>query len=367
MKKIFGSILLLFAVLMTLQSLCSCSVNRHEEIKSVSYSDDEYHFVLKYPSDFSKPKKEELDEDGDEAMYTLTSGEEKITLSCLFNTEDSFYDYINDYINKNKYNKNNITFKDASSLVLDCRKEKKPTYYIISATKKMIYTLEYALVGEDKEAYNKKCELLDFEFSLYANVPKDNDSLSEPVSLNNGMFDIRVPANCTYTLTPELDEVPYKTVEVEDEVDGEKIKKDVEVVDTDKYNGIIAYTDTYVVYAGSYTGQNAPITQENVKNNSLELGAEYVTKLLGDKITACKVNDGGEVRENNNKTYIIVNFECSFGKTDCTGTYMIGYAENGACFEYAYLKKPNAPEGEAQQFYDMLSSADFPKNNSTTQ
>ncbi len=362
MKKIFGSITLLLLLTIALQSLCACSAGRDEEIKSVSYVDEEYHFTLKYPSNFSKPNKEELDEDGDEAMYTLTSGDEKITLSCMFNTEDSFYDYINAYTNKNKYNKNNITFKNASSLVLDCREEKKPTYYIISATKRMIYTLEYALVGEATEAYNKKCELLDFEFSLYANVPKDNDSLSDPVTLNNGAFDIRIPANCTYTLTPALDEIPYKTVEVEEETDGEKYKKEIQIVDTDKYNGIFAYTDMYAVYTGSYTEQNAVAARSEVQNNSIEFDAQRIAELLGGKITACEASDSGEVRENNEKTYVIFNFKCKFGKTDCTGTYMIGYAENGSCFEYAYLKKPKTPTGEAQQLYDMLASADFPEN-----
>ncbi len=348
---------LLLALLLTLTLFSSCSRKANAEIKCVSYTDDDFHFVLSYPSSFSRPAKEELDEDGDEVLYTLSANDERITLSCLLNTEQTFYDYIE----KKGFEKDKMTFRSPSTFELDRRGDKEPSYLIVAATKRMIYTVEYKYTSGEREDFEKNCDMLDLEFSLYANVPKDNASLSPDIMLCGGLFSLRVAANCNYTLTPTLDPIPYKTVEVETEEDGKTVKKDISVVDTEKYSGILAYNDGYMISARAYTASDAPASAEAVKSGGHKASTERINEMLDGKVTTLTLTNEGECRQNNGKTYIITDFVCKYGKAESCGSYLIGYAENGACFEYAYLICQRTGEGESTEYHDMIASASFPK------
>ncbi len=351
MKKIIA-ITALFSVLLTL--LCSCSLTQvfNSETVKASYTDDEYKFKITFPSTFSGPDMKYLDEDENEVEYRFTNGEDLILLTCLFNKEKNFYDYIT----KNGFEKQYIEFKNAHSFIYDKTGTDKPEFKIVMATKKMIYTLDYSSPEIGSEEYMSNLKFVDVDFTEYANVPASNATLSAPISLAEQTLSVQVPADCEYVFTPRLEEIPYKTVEVETEENGEKVKKEEQVVDTDKYRGILISNSEYICAFSSPDKESVPFTKENINQDTAAiLTVDKATEMLSGMATELISNNDGDFRTNDGKNYLILTFKCKVNGAVYDGTYSVGYTESGNYFEYTYAKG-DLDEGEENQFMDVIGS-----------
>ncbi len=351
MKKTIA-LISLFSVLLSL--LCSCSfvqVFNSDTVKA-SYTDDEYHFKMTFPSTFSGPDMKYLDEDENEVEYRTVNGEDLILLTCLFNTEKNFYDYIN----KAGFEKQYISFKNAHSFIYDKTQTDKPEYKIVMATKKMIYTLNYTSPDMRSEEYLSNLEFIDINFTEYANVPADNATLSAPVSLSEAAMTVKIPADCEYVYTPRMEQIPYKTVEVEVEENGETVKKEEQIIDTDKYTGIFISNSEYICAFSSPKGESVPYSKEQInKESAAVMNTDRATEMLSGTVTELEMNGKGDCRTNDGKNYLIFTFTCKVNGERYDGTYSVGYTESGNCFEYTYVKG-DLTDGEESQFMDVIKS-----------
>ncbi len=355
MKKI---ILILTLLSFVASSLCGCALTQvfTGEVEKAKYTNDEYHFELIYPSSFWGPDETYLDEDENEVEYSFSNGDDRITLTCLFNKEKNFYDYIT----KSGFDKKYIAFKTENSFLYDTTSTDSPEYKIVMATKKMIYTLDCTSPDMKSEAFASNMELVDMYFTLYANLPKDNATLSEPISLANGNLSVQVPADCEYTLTPHLDNVPYKFVQVETEnEEGETVKQDVQVIDTDKYTGILISNSEYLCAYKAPEAQYAPYKKEQMNSGvASTLTPDHASALFSGLAVEVKLTGAPEHRSKDETTYIISAITCKVGDKMFEGTYSTGYTKAGTCFEYAYVRG-QLTEGEEDQFMDVINSAHY--------
>ncbi len=350
MKKM---ILLLAVIMLLSASLSGCGLSTvlSSDVVKTYYTDDDYHFEMSYPSSFSGPEMTYLDEDENEVEYKFTNGDEQIKLTCLFNTEDSFYDYITE----GGFDKKYIEFKNAYSFLYDKTETPTPEYKHIMATKKMVYTLDYTAPDMTSHTAVDSMSMIDIDFTYYANVPKDNATLSEPISLADERLSVRVPADCEYTLTPILDPVPYKTVTVEvEEVIG-IVEKDILVVDTDKYSGILIKNNEYL--CAFRAPSDAPYTYEQINAQTAQtFNTDRASAMLSGEAVNLSLTSPSEFRVNNGSKYLISNISCTVGDNKYRGTYSVGYTEGGVCFEYVYVSGVLS-EGEEEQLTDIIYSA----------
>ncbi len=354
MKKVIALIILL-PCLISLFSGCGLKRVFSDGVSKAYYTDDDYHFKVTYPSTFSGPETNYLDEDENEVEYKFKNGDELIHLTCLFNKESNFYNYI---VNSG-FDKRYIKFKTAHSFVYDTTGTDNPGYKIVMATKKMIYTLDYTSSDMSSQAYISNLEFVDIEFTTYANVPKENATLSDGISLADTSLTVRVPADCDYILTPVMQEVPYKTVEVEVEEDGETVKKEEKVIDTDKYRGIIISNSEYIFNFSSPIDGQAPYKPEQINEGAVSaVTAERAQTMLFSKATDVKLDGQAQYRTVDGKSYFICGIVCSVDGREYKGTYSVGYTKTGVCFEYTYVST-SLTEGENSQFMAVIESAQY--------
>ena len=326
--------------------LVSCQMQRSTSGTSV-YTNEDYHFKFTRPAAFSAVELVENEEDADECdiFFKDPEGGRIITLSCKFNPNENFYEYATE----NGFAKDKITNVNQNTFIYDDRENNEPAYYLISATKRMIFKAEYKYADKDSEDDKAVCDSLKFEFDTYANTPKKNPLLSDKIFLYEDKFSLKVPANTAYKLLPEQESEP--TVETDES--GEEIHR------ASPYTSIVAngkyYTASYD-FAPSETAflKLADITEQM----ALVIEREHIIEVADGLISDLDLSKG-QLLTSAEGNYIFIPFTCTYKGGESYGAYAAGYSSDGYFYEYTYACQNEAPDGEAEQFRQMLQSASF--------
>ncbi len=342
LKKISCILLSLCFVL----SLASCSIRRQTTGVSV-YTHDEYHFSFTRPADFSEVETVENEENSDECdiFFKDPETDRVITLSCKFNPNENFYEYAT----QNNFDKNKITCVNQNTFIYDERDSVTPSYSLISATKRMIFKAEYKYSDKESTVDRDVCDSLAFEFDVYANTPKQNPLLSDKIYLYQDKFSVKIPANADYKLSPE--EEQNSSAAADDSDDETHIPS--------------PYTDITAIgkhYTASY--KLAPSEKAFLKlgditaQTALVIEKTHITEVSGGLITDLSLSKG-QLLTCSQGNYIFIPFTCMYNGNASYGAYAAGYSSEGYFYEYTYACTNNAPDGETEQFTQMLQSVTF--------
>ena len=340
LKKISCILLSLCFVL----SLASCSIRRQTTGVSV-YTHDEYHFSFTRPSAFSEVEIAESEENSDECdiFFKDPESDRVITLSCKFNPNGNFYNYAT----QNGFDKSKITCVNQNTFIYDERDSDIPSYSLISATKRMIFKAEYKYSDKENTADRNVCDSLEFEFDIYANTPKQNPLLSEKIYLYQDKFSVKIPANTNYKLSPE--QVP----------DNSDIADDSEEVAPSPYTDITATSKYYTASYKIAPSEKAFLKLADITAQmALVIEKAHITEVSGGLITDLTLSKG-ELLTCSQGNYIFVPFTCTYNKNAGYGAYAAGYSTDGYFYEYTYACANDAPDGESEQFRQMLQSVTF--------
>ena len=193
--------------------LCGCKlvkyIKNEEPSKIVKYVNEDYHFTLTHPSEFSKVEEKKREDNDDEITIKLMASEEDfINIDIRYKNEEkdssaSLYDYI---IGK-EFDKQRLVFLSTNSFAYDDRESEEPAYYIYAGTKRMIYIISYAH-RTDNENEQSVIDSLEFSFDEYANLPKENAMLSPPYKYAYGLCTFKALANAdvSFDFEPTYDE-----------------------------------------------------------------------------------------------------------------------------------------------------------------
>ena len=327
-------------------SLASCSIRKQTTGVAV-YTHDEYHFSFTRPAVFSEVESLESEENSDECDFFFKNPENGrvITLSCKFNQYKNFYEYAT----QSGFDKNKITCVNQNTFIYDDRDSNSPSYSLISATKRMIFKAEYKYSDKQSTADRDVCDSLGFEFDVYANTPKQNPLLSEKIYLYQDKFSVKIPANANYKLSPE--QVP----------DNSDIADDSEEEAPSPYTDITATTKHYTASYKIAPSEKAFLKLADITAQmALVIEKAHITEVSGGLITDLTLSKG-ELLTCSQGNYIFVPFTCTYSKNAGYGAYAAGYSADGYFYEYTYACANDAPDGESEQFRQMLQSVAFEK------
>ena len=326
--------------------LASCSSGKAPTGTSV-YTHEGYHFRFTRPAVFSEVELIENEEDDDECdiFFKDPVNGRVITLSCKFNPNDNFYEYATE----NGFDKDKITSVNQNTFIYDDRNSSEPSYYLISATKRMIFKAEYKYTDKESAEDRSVCDSLEFEFDLYANTPKKNPLLSDKIYLYEDKFSLQVPANISYKLLPEQENEPS----VETNEKGEEIHK------ASPYTSVTASGKYYTASYDIAPSEKAFLKLEDITEQmALVIDKEHISEVSDGVIKSLSLSKG-ELLACSEGNYIFIPFTCIYNGNAGYGAYAAGYSSDGYFYEYAYACANDAPEGETEQFRQMLQSVCF--------
>ena len=354
--KIKRIISLLLAALAALPCLASCSkiasfLPGKEEI--TKYVNSDYHFSLTYPSYFSEIKEIPSEENKDEYRIEIRHGKkEMIAIDITYKTASNLYEFaeLSGYP-KDKIKPLSMTeFPEAvNSFAYDkreCPSYELPAYYIYAMTKRMLYTISYVFEHGDKDA-NDVCEALDFQFDVYANVPKENQFMSPLYYFANGYTGFSFPADAVIKTYPYPESTPVMT---RDENTGE-VEKPI----------YLLFRKAEVISSDSYFVMNMPESSD-VLMTSLAMDefddrfSQIVSDLAALKITAVKFDESGKYQNENMVNYRKIYFTCFYNGKKASGTVVAGYTAMLKYFENIYVITDGADDAQLQNYMDMIHS-----------
>ena len=355
MKQIRIFTILLVSVIL-LPCLISCSrlnALRREKPKTTKYTNSDYHFSLVYPSSFSEIAEIPSTENGDEYRIELRRNKDDIIyIDITYKKATNLYEYAELYgFEKDKIKP--LSMKEFDQSVnsfsydkRDCPADEKPAFYIFASTKRMLYTVGYEFEHGDKNA-DGVCESLEFEFDIYANVPKENQFLSPAYEIYNKTSSISVPADYDVRLYPDTDNVPAVRV---DEETGEVIRPSYAL-----YRKIEAFSDI---------GFLSLLLPDGVEYNLQQLAADdtdekmkpSVTELGGDKLSNVEFAEKGSYKVENSVTYRKIYFTCIYNGKAASGTLTVGFTGGFRYFKSLYVLADEADGADRLCFEDMIHS-----------
>ena len=334
-------------ICLLLSLICACSLvccNKAESsLSDLSvYKNDDYHFEFTYPSAFSLKETVESEENSNECDFVFKDGSDrKITILCRLNPHDDIYAYVKE----SGLNEKKITALTYASFIYDMKNEDNPFYQIISATKRMVITVDFRFDKQDTSA-QQICENLSFVFTEYANVPRENRFLSDDVSINASHLSVNIPANAEYTLYPEPATLPDGE-QNEDEFDA-----NADCTDLDIYSNY---------YASSYRMINkalSPYASSGLTSQGANsVDAEHVYALSDERLDNITFLQG-KMLDGPFGAYIYAPFTCEYNGKASYGAYIAGFFED-LYYEYAYSCNNDAPDGEREQFESLLASLEI--------
>lgn len=329
-------------------ALTACAGIRGNNDGVSVYHNEDYHFKFYYPSAFRFTDLIENEEVDDECDITFDGGKHgEMLLTCRFNKQKNLHDYAK----ANNFLPENITSVTPSSFIYDMRNADKPYYLIVSATKRMVVTARYEYSDKDDEQKRNFCDSMAFEFTTYANVPRENRFLSDEIYMANGNFSLKIPANATYSLSPAPSgQIPEDIEKNENTTKYENANcTDIDVLA--KY-----YYAHYRIVDASLSEFGNPLSTADAD----KVNASIISSLANNKISDIKITQAKLINPAEDNAYIYVSYTCKYNGKDGYGAYISGY--NGKQFyEYCYVCQNDAPNGEKTQFEDLLSNAEFSK------
>ncbi len=334
--------------------ITSCQIKRQVTGVSV-YTNEDYHFKFTRPAVFSAVELVENPEDDDECdiFFKDIEGGRVITLSCKFNPNDNFYEYATE----NGFDKDKITSVNQNTFIYDDRENSEPAYYLISATKRMIFKAEYKYSDKDSADDIAVCDSLAFEFDIYANTPKKNPLLSSEIYLYEDNFSLRIPANASYKLSPEQENEP--TAETDE--NGEEIHT------PSPYTSVTAENKYYTASYNISPSETAFLKLSDITEQmALVIDKEHIAEVSGGLVSELSLSKG-ELLTCAEGNYIFIPFNCTYNGKACYGAYAAGYSQSGYFYEYVYACANDTPSGEAEQFRQMLQSTSFSGNQNQNQ
>lgn len=337
-----------FAVCFILQ-LVSCSEGA-KPLPPSTYVNEDYHFSFTRPGEFSSVELVESEENSDECdiFFKDPDTDRMIVLSCKFNPEDDFYSYMT----SSRFDKNKITCVNQNTFIYDDRSSSSPSYSLISATKRMIFTAKYEMEGSASREDIAICDAMAFEFDVYANTPKLDPMLSGTVYLYEDMFSLKIPANAEYKLLPEQEAVTPDTST--DTSDGEE---DTHV--PSPYTSVTVKNRHYTAKYSLSSPNDAALSPEKITEETAKaVTADEITEFSDTLISGVTLKKA-ELLSSEEGDYIYVPFACVYGNGASYGAYIMGYSHTGVFYKYVYACQNSAPEGESDRFKGMLESAVF--------
>lgn len=336
MKK---RIIILLLALVCLCSFSCCSIAERSGSEMSVYSNGDYHFEFTHPSSFSLKETIENEEDDDECDFIFKDSEDRqITISCKFNQYDDLYEYVKG----NSFNTKKITSLTPASFIYDMRDDKKPMYMIVAATKRMVVTTSIELDAQDTQGL-ELCDKLSFVFTEYANVPRENRFLSDDITLYQKHLSLNIPANAEYTLYPEPAQIPDGVENVE-EFDANAACDAIDILATH-------YAASYKINVRS----SSPYANDGLTSHGANsVQPEYISELTNGAVSGAVFRDGS-LMDGELGAYIYAPFVCEYNGEQCYGAYISGFYGE-LYYEYAYACANSAPDGEREQFEDLLAS-----------
>lgn len=339
-----------FAVCFIIQFV-SCGRST-QELAPLTYVNEDYHFSFTRPGEFSSVELIENEEDNDECdiFFKDPDTDREIVLSCKFNPEESFYAYMT----SSRFDKDKITCVNQNTFIYDDRDSKKPSYSLISATKRMIFTAEYEFDKDSAEDEAGICEIMAFEFDIYANTPKLDPMLSDPIYLYNDTFSVKIPANAQYTLLPEQEPTAPETEDTEESETDED-----ETPLPSPYTAVIVKNRYYAAKYSLSSSSDALISADDVTEDTAKAVSTSEIETFFDTLVSGVVIQKAELLSSEEGAYIFIPFNCTYGNSASYGAYVMGYSHTGTFYNYAYVCTNDAPSGESDRFKGMLESAIF--------
>ena len=357
MKKTRIAVFILLSA-MLLPCLISCSrlsALRGGKADTAKYVNSDYHFTLVYPSYFNNIVEIPSEENGDEYRIEFKHGNDDkdlIYVDINYKTAEDLYEFtLVAGLDKNKispltmsefeHSVNSIAYDNR-----DCPAYEKPSYYIYAMTKKMLYTVGYEFERSDKNA-DEFCNVLKFEFDIYANVPKENQFLSAPIQINKKTSSLCVPANYTVRFYPLPDSAPQ--IKVNDDT-GEVIYPDYS-----SYRRIEAYSDIayFILDLPQKTEYDLQQLATDEPDEAIKASLE---QLCGDKFTSVVFEETGQSNSENSVTYRKIYFTCLYNGKPASGTVSVGFTSGFRYYKAVYLIINGVPGPEEQCYNDMLHS-----------
>ncbi len=337
-----------FTVCFILQ-LVSCS-RGVTALPPSTYTNEDYHFSFTRPGEFSAVELVENEENTNECdiFFKDPDTDRTIVLSCKFNPEDDFYSYMT----SSRFDKSKITCVNQNTFIYDDRSSSSPSYSLISATKRMIFTAKYEMEGSASREDIAVCDAMAFEFDIYANTPKLDPMLSDTIYLYEDTFSLKIPANAEYKLLPEQEITPPDTSAdtSTDEEDTHIPSPYTSVTVKNKY-----YTAKYLLSSPS----DAPLSSEKITEETAKAVMSDEIAGFSDTLISGVTLKKAELLSSEEGDYIYVPFTCVYGNGVSYGAYIMGYSHTGVFYKYVYACTNNAPTGESDRFKGMLESAVF--------
>ena len=354
--KIKRIISLLLAALAAVPCLVSCSKIKSYlpgKAETSKYVNSDYHFSLVYPSYFSEIKEIPSEENKDEYRIEIKHGKnEMIAIDITYKTASNLYDFaeLSGYPKQNIIPLSMTEFPDAvNSFAYDkrvCPTYQKPGYYIYAMTKRMLYTVSYEFEHGDENA-DTVCNALDFQFDIYANVPKESQFMSPVYYFANGYATLSLPADATLKGYPNPEFTPKMTV---NEETGEVSRPT-----------FLLYRKADVSSADIYLALNMP---EMAGANLTELSSDefdsrffaIISDLAGMNLLNVRFSSNGQYMSENLVNYRKMYFTCTYNGKKASGTIVAGYTAMLKYFENVYVITDDATPAELQNYMDMIHS-----------
>ncbi len=321
-------------------SFCSCSrimglLPKEDPDRTVSYTNEDYHFTLTHPAYFSKTEIKESEENGDEINIKLiASDDDLIDIDIRYKNENgesspSLYGYIT----RNGFDKDRIIPLTTNSFAYDDREGEAAAYFIYAATKRMIYVISYSH-KENNEKEQLVIDSLNFSFDSYANLPKNNAFLSDQIKFAGNLFKLRFLAESEAGFDVE----PYRNED-----------------------GTANYMFCRMITVSSRYCKavfNVPMAQryQYLEYDKIDIEADAET-VISEICPGFEDIVYGESDDRTNGTiiYKIITFYCKYNGKTAVGSLTVGF--NGlSYFEYVSVICEDATDAELRNYTDMIAS-----------
>ena len=321
-------------------SFCGCDrirnlLPKEDPDRIVSYTNDDYHFTLTHPAYFKKTEVKESEENGDEINIKLIADDDDlIDIDIRYKNEGGVSSSdLYGYITRNGLDKNRLVPLTTNSFAYDDREGETSSYFIYAATKRMVYVISYAH-NADNEKEQFVIDSLRFSFDAYANVPKENAFLSDPVTFAAGFCKLHFLADA-------------------------EISSDIEPAYDE--NGAPDYmfcrkiTESSQFYTAAFS---APLIGRynylQFDDTDIEADAQTVTEEILPGLQDLRFKEA-YARTNGAIRYKIIYFDCSYGGRPATGSLTAGF-KNMNYFEYVCVICEDADDPEIRNYTDMIGS-----------
>jgi hypothetical protein len=91
---------------------------------------------------------------------------------------------------------------------------------------------------------------------------------------------------------------------------------------------------------------------------ALVIDREHIIEVADGLISDLDLSKG-QLLTSAEGNYIFIPFTCTYKGVESYGAYAAGYSSDGYFYEYTYACQNDTPDGEAEQFMQMLQSASF--------